>query len=341
VIPSLVETEIAQRDFGLRPWAQQRRRAAGRDRHGIVAGAVPSIVTLVPATSATTLSPSAKIGTASRRGPAIWSRRPCPGRRRLVGSRCADDARALLAQQFLSPAAAAARSSPVARFEAARLRSMKPCRNSRCEFLGAAQCGQETGIAARPRRQFCREQRPEGRAPAFASRRRASLADHRIVGTASPRLPFRRRISTRSPFHSELQRKRACRSTAKSRASDPRHKAALRPRGRWRTCLGERQLLAGGDAELPLDQIEPVIASVTDARPAAACSCSMNQKPSALSPLAPSAMTDGAGTDVTAAFAAATAPAHRRRASPRSCRAPALPRSLSDGVVAAGNRARR
>ena len=176
--------------------------------------------------------------------------------------RCALRARAAPA----AASAAAARSSRCgsAPISSARCASMKPVSKLPARKSGALQSarqkrrhwlrGPTTTVSSQRRRRAASSACVAGRAV------RDHLGDHRIVeGRDLVALPRRRYRRARPRPAGNSKRHELAGRRQEAALRDPRHRAA--PRWHGRRCASsscvERQRLAGGDAELPLDQIEP------------------------------------------------------------------------------------
>ena len=266
-------------------------------------------------------------------------RRPsAAGRRRCARARARAEPRAPAAAAWSRPCGTAP--------SAARLRSMKPVSNSPArKSRRAAERGEEAALLRGPATTVAPS--------ASASRSSASsrvgamrdhLGDHRIVEGRHLAARLDAGIDAHALACGKFAAPPACRSTAGSRARDPRHKAAPRPRGRrarTSSCVSG-SFSPAATRNCHSTRSSPVIASVTGCSTCSRVFISMNQKPSARRPCAPSAMNSTVpAPDIADRRAASTAArAHRGAHLRASCRAPAPPRSPSGGGAAASSRAR-
>ena len=353
MIPALVEREIAQRYFHLTAVTQDIDRVARRDRHRVGCrrdavdgdvGAARPIGDLRHHALALGQDRNAKPARAGelKRVTAV------PGRRQFVRRACnrRADARAFALQELLRAergggAVEGLRNGTEFRqmaLDEAGVELLAPKAGS------AAERGEEPGIIARADDNGLVErvrQPVERFAAIFAMR--DQLGNHRIVERRDVGAFFDAGIDAQALDLRKLQCQQFAGRGQKTALGifgvKPRLDRVAQERHFF---LCERQLFAGRDAELPLHKIEPGDGfgdRMLDLQPRV----HLHEPEAAL--FQPTGAVgdefDGAGAFVTGGLGGGDGGfAHARAQGARSCRAPAPPRSPSDGGVGASNRVR-
>ena len=191
-----------------------------------------------------------------------------------------------------APNAAAARSPPARPTSVAKFRSMKPVSNVPARNSSARQSAASSArLVCGPGRDGVVERRGKLVERRLAGRRmRDHLGDHRIVVRRDRAALLDAGIDTHAV--GEIAAPAACRSTAETRAPDPRHRCAPRRRG---PASGTASCVSGSFSPAAIrnchsTRSSPVIASVTGCSTCSRVFISMNQTPSGRSPFEPSAM---------------------------------------------------